>query len=187
MPSERAMKAAQAIFERHADLLGDDDDDVFLVADLIDRAADLPELEARVAELEMELASMVEGNMADANRIQKLCNENAALSTELKREYEAYDTLTGLLRSRFPRNADGSFPDWKIEEVLRENAALAARVAELEARCMELDRYDTEAASLKMHNAALAKRLEAVIARIEAGNLDDDLGDLLRLARGEEK
>lgn len=35
-----------------------------------------------------------------------------------------YERLTGLLRARFPANPDGSLPDWKVEDVLAENARL---------------------------------------------------------------
>ena len=49
-------------------------------------------------------------------------------SLKLQRDHlaDAYDTLCKLLRRRFPQRADGSFPDYKIEDVLRENEALRA-------------------------------------------------------------
>lgn len=48
----------------------------------------------------------------------------AALERELAEAKDAYNGLVLLLERRFPRNSDGSLPDHKIEEVLRENERL---------------------------------------------------------------
>jgi hypothetical protein len=58
------------------------------------------------------------------------------LLTALAQEREAYETLTGLLKKRFPRNPDGSLPDYKVEDVLRENVTLKERLAGVEAIAM---------------------------------------------------
>lgn len=60
----------------------------------------------------------------------------AAAKAELQAEKEAYETLTGLLNERFPPNKDG-LPDFKVEDVLRENAELRKRptMEEVQAYC----------------------------------------------------
>jgi chromosome segregation ATPase len=57
-------------------------------------------------------------------KVEQLISKVEQVQRELKQEQEAYETLTALLRKRFPRNADGSLPDFKIEDVLRENERL---------------------------------------------------------------
>ena len=56
-----------------------------------------------------------------ADHARKLEIDRDRLKRELAESEEAYETLTTLLRNRFPRNADGSLPDFKIEDVLWEN------------------------------------------------------------------
>lgn len=46
------------------------------------------------------------------------------LQAERDEARDAYDTLSGLLRKRFPVREDGTLPDFKIEDVLRENDEL---------------------------------------------------------------
>jgi hypothetical protein len=47
-----------------------------------------------------------------------------ALKAELAAQRQAYETLTGLLKKRFPQRKDGSMPDYKVEDVLAENARI---------------------------------------------------------------
>lgn len=47
---------------------------------------------------------------------------------QFKEADEDYWTLVGMLRKRFPRRADGSAPDFAIEDVLRENEQLKAEL-----------------------------------------------------------
>lgn len=50
--------------------------------------------------------------------------EIAALKTELKEDREHHETIIGLLQKRFPKRPDGTYPDWAIEDVLKENEVL---------------------------------------------------------------
>jgi hypothetical protein len=61
--------------------------------------------------------------------VEMLVAERDALRAELLQEHENYNTLTAMLQRRFPPNPDGSLPDFKIEDVLRENEQLRAEVA----------------------------------------------------------
>ena len=51
--------------------------------------------------------------------------------TPITEAEESYNALVELLRKRFPKNADGSLPDFKIENVLLENNQLRAEVERL--------------------------------------------------------
>ena len=55
---------------------------------------------------------------------------------ELERERdearEAYAVLVGLLRKRFPQRADGSMPDFKVEDVLSDNTRLREALESME-------------------------------------------------------
>lgn len=57
------------------------------------------------------------------------CKKNVRMQT--KAEGAEYDTLVGLLRKRFPPNADGSLPDWDVAAILRQNEAQGAEIARL--------------------------------------------------------
>jgi hypothetical protein len=48
---------------------------------------------------------------------------------EAREEIGEYETIYSLLKHRFPRNPDGSYPDFAIEDVLRENERLRSRPA----------------------------------------------------------
>lgn len=50
--------------------------------------------------------------------------ELRAQIAELKEDQEHLEELTKLLNARFPRRADGSLPDFSVEDVLKENTEL---------------------------------------------------------------
>lgn len=80
MPSERAMKAADEILgQMGCDHVPDDSLSACTkcTADLIDRAAEIPALEARVAELEARQERLFEQNL-------RLVNERDALAKRLE-------------------------------------------------------------------------------------------------------
>ena len=89
------------------------------------------------------------------------------LGAALRESDEAYGTLTGLLRKRFPARPDGTYPDWAIEDVLREVERLRGVLREIEAhhteqadawRCEDDD--DDNAEYHAERAAAAAKALE---------------------------
>ena len=67
-----------------------------------------------------------------------LLDHHAALERELWEAEDGYKTLVELLRKRFPKNADGSLPAFKIEHVLLENNQLRADNRELNREAMNL-------------------------------------------------
>jgi hypothetical protein len=73
--------------------------------------------------------------------ILSLMAERDALRAELKEEQDEYEALSALLKRRFPQNADGSFPDFAIEDVLRENERMR----------VTLRQYATHVAELSYH------------------------------------
>jgi hypothetical protein len=62
----------------------------------------------------------------------------AGLRIELKEEQDEYEALTQLLQRRFPPNADGSLPDFAIDDVLRENEIMRAALASRDAALREV-------------------------------------------------
>ena len=89
------------------------------------------------------------------------------LRDALRESDEAYGTLTGLLRKRFPARPDGTYPDWAIEDVLREVERLRGVLREIEAHHTEqADAWrceDDDADNAEYHAeraAAAAKALE---------------------------
>lgn len=59
----------------------------------------------------------------------KIAKRLVKLREELRESKQDYDTLVGLLRKRFPAKPDGTLPDFKIEDVLRENEELRKKLS----------------------------------------------------------
>lgn len=78
---------------------------------------------------------------------------------EVAQEREAYDTLTLLLRSRFPVGSD-----FKVEDVLRENIELRAEVERLNAT---LDAAADERQAIAIELIELRQRAEASEAKYQ--------------------
>ena len=70
----------------------------------------------------------------------------------------AYETLSGLLRARFPANPDGSLPDYRVEDVFARAEVAEARVAKLEAAMREcVDALPLTSAERDVARAALSE------------------------------
>lgn len=80
-----------------------------------------------------------------------LLKDAQGLERQLAESDEAYATLTTLLRNRFPKRHDGSLPDFKIEDVLKDNQKLQAW-----RKCAELNNAAMNG-TVKRHRLALAE------------------------------
>ena len=92
----------------------------------------------RIGDLEKELETVlgspslkISAEIARARQA-----EIEKLEIKLKESEANYEALTTLLRNRFPRRADGSLPDFAVEDVLRENEKLKIEMAKLRAQKM---------------------------------------------------
>lgn len=59
-----------------------------------------------------------------SSELTTLRQQVAELTRENKEDREHHEALIGLLKKRFPKREDGTYPDWAIEDVLKENETL---------------------------------------------------------------
>jgi len=84
-----------------------------------------------------------------STRVSRMAAELKVLRARVAEMEGAYETLSGLLRARFPANPDGSLPDYRVEDVFARAEVAEARVAKLEAMEAEVDRLHSELASAR--------------------------------------